>query len=339
MQNECLDTRPKNRMLWFFVIVAVFFISYLLPNPQGLSFEGKIAITLMVCAIISWCTDVMPILISCAFFVLMQPFLGVAKMPEALGSFANPVVFFVLGMFCFSLALQRTGLSERIAFLLSIKSQGDTHRLLLYLMMFACVASAFIADIPVIAMLAPVALLIINSNGCDPCGNFGKSLLMGLPLSCLIGGIGTPMGSGINIISMQFLKDLAHVDINFVQWTCIGFPTAIVITYCSWFILTKVFPSEIRKIPNLDTIKENYRAKGALTYQEKLFLALLLANMVFWFTEPYHKVPIAVMAVLGGSIFFFPGIDLLDWDYARNKISWEALFVNGATCSLGMLMW
>ncbi len=335
---ECLDIQPKNRILWLFVTIAVFLASYLLPEPQGLSFEGKMAVTLIACAIITWCTDVMPILISCALFCILQPFLGIAKLQDAIGVFANPVFFFVLGMFCFSLALERTGLSERIALLISIKSKGDTHRLLLYLMMFACVASAFIADIPVIAMLAPVALLIINSNECDPCGNFGKSLLIGLPLACLIGGIGTPMGSGMNIMSIQFLKDIAHIDINFVEWTCIGLPAALIITFFSWFVLVRLFPSEIRVIPNLETVKENYREKGQLTYREKLFLVLLFVNIIFWFTEPFHKVPIAIMAILGGSIFFLPGIDLLDWDYARNKISWEALFINGATFSLGMLI-
>lgn len=336
---ECKDNYPKNRMLWLLATAALLFVSYWLPEPQGLSYEGKIAITLMICAIIMWCTEVLPILITCALFVVVQPFVGVAKLPEALGSFANPVVFFVLGMFCFSLALERCGLSERIALFVSIKSKGDTHKLLLYLMMFGCIASAFIADIPVIAMLAPIALLIINSNGCAPCGNFGKSLLLGLPLACLIGGIGTPMGSGMNIMSIQFLKDIAQIDINFVQWTCIGLPAALVITFCSWFAVIKLFPSEIRIITNLEAIKKSYDEKGPLTSQEKLFLAMLAVNMIFWFTEPFHRVPIAIMAVLGGCLFFLPGIDLLDWDYARNKIGWEVLFINGATCSLGMLMW
>lgn len=335
---ECLDTRPKRRMLWFFVIIAVLLISYFTPAPQGLTFEGKMALTLMVCTIITWCTDVIPLLMSCAFFVLLQPIFGVAKLQEAIAVFANPVFFFVLGMFCFALALQKTGLSERIALLISIKSKGNTHRLLLYLMMFACVGSAFIADIPVIAMLAPIALLLINSNGCDPCGNFGKSLLIGIPMACLVGGIGTPMGSGMNVMTIQFLKDIAHVDINFVEWTCMGLPSAVTITFFAWFALTKLFPSEIPVIPNLEAVKENYRAKGPLTYQEKLYIVLLLVNFIFWFTEPYHKVPIAIMAVLGGSIFFFPGVDLLDWEYARNKISWEALFINGATFSLGLLI-
>lgn len=338
MANECLDTRPKNRMLWFFVIIAIILASYFSPNPDGLAFEGKMAIALMACAIITWCTDVIPILISCAFFVLLMPVLGIVKLQEVIGVFANPVFFFVLGMFCFALALQRVGLSERIALLISIKSNGDTHKLLLYLMMFACFASAFIADIPVIAMLAPVALLLIESNGCDPCGNFGKSLLMGLPLACLTGGIGTPMGGGMNVMTVQFLRDIAHTDINFVQWTCIGFPSAFIITFFAWVVLVKVFPSEIRVIPNLEAVKEKYHAMGPLTYKEKLYIVMLLANMVFWFTEPFHKIPIAVMAVLGGSVFFFPGIDLLDWEYARNKISWEVLFINGITFSLGMLI-
>ncbi len=336
---ECKDYYPKNRMMWLSITLILFFVFHYLPTPEGLSIEGKIAISLMICAIIMWCTEVIPILVSCTLFVVLQPLVGIAKLSESLATFANPVVFFVFGMFCFSLALQRCGLSERIALWISIKSKGDTHYLLLYLMIFGCIASAFIADIPVIAMLAPIALLIINSNNCDPCGNFSKALLLGLPLSCLIGGIGTPMGSGMNVMSIQFLKDIAKIDINFVEWTFIGFPSAIIITPLSWFVLIKLYPPEIRQIPNLEEIKKSYFTKGSLTKEEKIFVLLLLINIIFWFTEPFHKIPIAIMAVLGGCLFFMPGIELLDWEYTRNKISWEALFINGATCSLGMLMW
>lgn len=337
---ESLYGAQRKRILLTVALVLAFaMLAVFMPAPQGLTNQGKIVSLLMIAAVITWCLEIVPVLVACAFFVMVQPVLGVAPLPAALSAFANPVVFFVFGMFCFSLALERCGLSERLALWLTLKSGGDTKRLLLFLMLFGSLASTILADIPVIAMLAPIAMLILESNGCDPRNNFGKSLLVGLPLACLIGGLGTPMGSGMNVMTIQFIKDLAGVSINFPQWTAIGFPAVLLITPCSWYVIVRIFPPEIQAMTTLAAIRERYRAIGPLRKDELLFLTLLLINVAAWFGEPWHKMPLAVMAVLGGTLFFLPGINLLDWSYARNKIGWEALFINGATCSLGMAMW
>jgi solute carrier family 13 (sodium-dependent dicarboxylate transporter), member 2/3/5 len=338
--GESLGKTEHRRLVLISAIVLIFTVlAVFMPAPAGLTEHGKITLSLMFAAVATWCLNVMPILLASAFFVVIQPVLGVAPLSAALSLFANAIVFFVLGMFCFSLALGRCGLSERLALWGTLKSGGNTKMLLLYLMCFGALLSTVIADIPVIAMLAPIALLILQPNGCDPRKNFGKALLIGLPLAALIGGTGTPTGSAMNFMTIQFIKDLGGVNINFPQWTGIGFPTVVLLTPLAWNFVVRIFPPEVEMLSEFEAVKEKSAASGPLRRDEIVFIVLMLINVVAWFTEPWHKTPLPVMAVIGATLLFLPGVNLLDWSYARNRIGWEALFINGATCSLGMVMW
>lgn len=331
----------KTKFLQLAGIFALYFVGvYLWPEPEGLSPQGKHALVLTAVAVASWVTQIVPIAVASMFFTVVQGFVGVMPLPAALQNFANPVVFFVFGMFCFALAFEKSGLSERLALWFSLRADGSPTRLVFYFMAGGALLSMFIADIPVVAMLTPIALVLLKENNCEPLkSNFGRALMIGVAMACLIGGMGTPMGAGMNMMAIQFLKDTANIHITFLDWSIIGVPVVLLLTPIAWAVTIKIFKPEVKILSGMDVVKERYAALGPLRRSEVVFLALALINVCMWFTEPLHRTPLPIMAVMGGAVFFLPGINLLDWNFSRNRIGWEALLLNGAGCSLGMAMW
>ena len=63
-------------------------------------------------------------------------------------------------------------------------------------------------------------------------------MMMGIPIAACLGGFATPVGSGINVLCINLLKNIAGQDVTFLQWTLIGAPLAVVLTLIAWFILT-----------------------------------------------------------------------------------------------------
>ncbi|MDL2314274.1 DASS family sodium-coupled anion symporter [Desulfovibrio sp. OttesenSCG-928-C14] len=322
-------------------IFALYFVGvYVWPEPEGLSPQGKHVLVLTAVAVLSWVTQIVPIAVASIFFTVVQGFVGVMPLPVALQNFANPVVFFVFGMFCFALAFERSGLSERLALWFSLRASGSPTRLVFFFMGGGAFLSMFIADIPVVAMLTPIALMLLKENNCEPLkSNFGRALMIGVAMACLIGGMGTPMGAGMNMMTIQFLKDTANINISFLDWSIIGVPVVLVLTPLAWLVTIRIFKPEMKTLAGMELVKERYSALGPLRRSELTFLILAFMNIAMWFTEPLHKTPLPIMAVLGGTVFFLPGINLLDWNFSRNRIGWEALLLNGAGCSLGMAMW
>lgn len=189
-------------------------------------------------------------------------------------------------------------------------------------------------------MMFPVALFLLQQNKC-PVGEspFGKAVMLGIALAALIGGVGTPAGSGTNILTINMLENAAHVSVSFFQWTAIGMPMVLLLTPVAWWALIKVYPPEIQHLVAMESIGEDYARLGPLSRKEKCFLLFLSINLLLWCSSGAHGLPLPTAAVLGCVLFALPGVGLITWEEDRSKIGWDILFLVGTASSLGMALW
>ena len=71
---------------------------------------------------------------------------------------------------------------------------------------------------------------------------------MGISIAALIGGIGTPAGSSINIMGLAMLSDLGGGEVPFLKWMAIGMPMVILLIPTAWYTLVRFYPPEISNI-------------------------------------------------------------------------------------------
>lgn len=330
----------QKKLVSFLGIVLLSFILYLLPTPEGLTPHGHSSIIFMIAAVLFWVTGVLPIAFAAILFTVLPAIFHIAPLPSMMANFATPTVFFVFAMFIVSIAFQNSGFSRRIVLWASVKSRGNPQKLLLYLMLAGGLLSSILADIPVMAMLLPVALVILQNNGCmQNKSSFGRAMMIGLPFACLIGGVGSPAGSSMNAMTIGLLKDTAGVNISFLEWVCVGMPMVLILTPIAWFFTIKVYPPEMSSLAGMEAMEQEYEELGKLQSREWKFLLILLINMILWMTDKVHNIPLPVVCVLGATLFLLPGIGLIDWTSDSHKIGWEVLMVVGSANSLGVLLW
>lgn len=321
-------------------IAALYFVVAALPAPDGLTPTGKKAIAMMLSAVLVWVFEVIPIAVSSILFTLLPVVAGIIPLPKVMAHFATPTVFFVFAMFCISIAFQNSGLNRRVVLWTSLRSRGNPTRLLFFLMMVSALLSTFLADIPVVAMMLPVAVLLLEKNRCEPGASpFGKAVMLGLPIACLIGGVGTPAGSAMNMLTIGLLQDTAKVHISFFEWMAIGMPMVLILTPVAWWVVIKVFPPEMDRLAGMELVEREYAELGPVTGREKLFFLILLVNFTLWCTDKIHGLPLPVVAVIGGSLFVLPRIQLIDWEQDKCRIGWDILMLIGASNALGMIIW
>jgi sodium-dependent dicarboxylate transporter 2/3/5 len=321
-------------------IVALYFIIAALPTPDGLTPVGKKAIAMMLAAVLVWVFEVIPIAVSSILFTLLPVVAGIIPLPKVMAHFATPTLFFVFAMFCISIAFQNSGLNRRVVLWTSLRSRGNPSRLLFFLMMVSALLSSFLADIPVVAMMLPVAVLLLEKNRCEPgVSPFGKAVMLGLPIACLIGGVGTPAGCSMNMLTIGLLQDTAKVHISFFEWMAIGMPMVLILTPVAWWAVIKAFPPEIDRLAGMELVEQEYAELGPVTGREKLFFVILLINFILWCTDKIHGLPLPVVAVIGGSLFVLPRIQLIEWERDKCRIGWDILMLIGAANALGMIIW
>lgn len=328
------------KMLAGLAAVLAFILIVKLPTPQGLTPQGQRALAYMVAAIILWVFEVIPIAVSSALLVMLMGLLKVYPLKDAMASFMYPTILFIFSAFIIANAFINTGLGRRISLRVSAIFGQSSDRVLLSFMLPTALISTVLADIPTSIIFASIAYPLLQKNGCEPGkSRFGTAVMIGIPIAAAIGGFGTPAGSGLNVQSIDLLRSTAGVSINFLQWSVIGLPLAIILTLIAWYIILKVYPPEFKHVKGLEDLDKDRQELGSLNAAEKKFIAIFSITLILWFTQPWTKIDTAVVAIVTAAIFFLPGIDILRWDDVKGKIGWDALFLLGAANSLAMAIW
>ena len=338
--SEAILKPDRKKILGVVLPFILYFGICLLPTPAGLTDLGQRSIALMAAAISVWLLEPISVSFSAPLFVLLQVPLGICKMPMAVSNFASPLFLFIFILFCLAIAMENSGLTRRLALYSTLRSKGDPQRLVVLFICLSAIASTVVADIPVCAMLLPVGLAVLQRNNVNISGsNFGSALLIGVGIGSLIGGIGTPAGSAMNIMAIQLLSTNAHIDINFLQWSMIGLPMVIILTPIICFVITKLLPSEIAHLSGMEEAQKEYAELGPLSGKEIRFLLIFGLNILLWYTDQFHHMPTQVSAMICVALLAMPGIEILNWKRDKDRVNWDAIMLVGGSVSLATGMY
>jgi sodium-dependent dicarboxylate transporter 2/3/5 len=320
-----------------FASILVYMLLTSLPTPAGLEPVAQKALALMVATIIIWIFEVIPIGISSALMLIVLYFLGIQTSAEAMSNFMTTTIIFIMATMVIGTAFVTTGIGQRVSLSLSSLFGTRSDRVLLSFMLPTAIVSTVLTDIATAIIFAGIAYPLLKKNNCTPGkSNFGKAVMMGIPIAAAIGGIGTPAGSGLNVMALSLMKSTANIELNFLQWSAIGIPLALVLTMIAWYVIVKLVPPEFDKVEGLDDVAEQRKNLGPLTSGEKKFIIIFGLTMAAWFTSPWTKLDSTFVAIVCASLFFVPGISLLTWDGVKGKIGWDLLLMLGTANALAM---
>lgn len=332
-----LVKRNYSKLIILAICALVYLVLTSLPTPSGLSANGQKALALMVVAVISWVTEVIPIGISAVLLTMLLPALGIVSSKEAMSNFMITTVVFIFAAFIIADAFISTGLGNRISLIVSSRFGTEPGKVLLSFMLPTSLISMVLADIPTAIIFSSMAYTLLKKNNCMPGkSNFGKSIMVGIPIAAAIGGIGTPAGSGLNILAISLIKSSANVDVNFLQWSAIGIPMALVLTFVAWYVIKKMYPAEFKAVEGLDDVNSKLKEIGPMTTGEKKFSFIFLITLILWFSQPFTKLDTAFVAIVAASLLFIPGIGLSTWESVKGKIAVDVLFLVASSNALAM---
>ena len=325
----------RRQMTGFVVAVVAIVVAVVFPPVEGLTPQAQRLAGLFVAAMALWFSEAMPIGVTALLVVAAQPLLKIASMPAAGAGFMSPVIFFVLAMFLIAAVIHGSGLDRRFATWLLTRAGTDSRRVSFAFIAGTAVLSMIVSDVPVCAIWAALALAMLHRMKALPgASNFGRVLMIGIPIGAFIGGVGTPAGSSVNLLGLQLLKQYSGLEIGFLHWMAVGIPLVLVLTPVAWWVLVKIYPPEIDHVPAAET--ECRRVAWAAA--ERKVVGLLAAMMTLWVASTWwpRHLDATMIAVLGSIAMFAPGMRLLTWERGVRAVSWEALFMIGGITSLGV---
>lgn len=341
MKDNVENNRKGNlrKLSHLIIAVAVYVILASIKPPEGLTVEGWRGIALIISATITWITSFIPIAVSSCLLLFLPAILNIDRTGKVMSNFATPTFFFILSALLIAQAFDKVGFGKRISLRVTTLLGNKSKFVLLSIMATASFMSAFLVNIPTSIIFGAIGYEILKRNNCLPReSNFGKSIMLGIPIAASIGGVATPAGSGVNILAINLLKNVTGIDIGFLQWSIVGAPLAFLLTIVSWWVLVKVYKPEIEEVKGFENIKEEINKLGKMRKDEKIFALIFGATILLWLTSSITKLETAFVSMLAATIFFLPGVNILNWSESSRKIGWESLLLVGSCNALAMIL-
>lgn len=304
--------------------------------------------------LIAWVTEVIPIAATALLIAPLLVITGVAGAKDAFSHYANPLLYLFVGGFFIAEAMSEHGLDRRIAkaIVSSRWVAGIPSRIRVALMIAGALLSMWISNTASTAILVPILLKMLGSRG-D--GRAGRGGLLALAFACSAGGLGTLVGSPPNVITLGLLNE-EGADLGFLDWTMIGLPTAIVVTFAIWIVARVMYPTAPAETESEsesdEPADELFEAVDERWSRGEIATAIAFTlAVVGWITPGIARAiehPAAaeiksllhpgVVAILAASILFvLPGKEqdrVLTWRRAA-RIDWGIILLFGGGIALG----
>jgi len=322
----------KKQIIGLIISIAVLMAAFFLPIPMGLTDKGLITIGLLLFFLIMLITEALPVGVICFLCLALLPTLGVTKnLTAGLSGFTNTILFFVLASFGLAEAVASTPIVQRILHALLKKFGKDVKTCVLAIMVAGAIVSSIVTDVPsvVVFMGIGASFLKLFVNAADR-QQTAKSLMIGIPIAVMLGGLMTPAGSGINILTIGLLQNLAGIQITFIQWMVCSIPIVMVMVLLAWFVLTKIFPPAEIEQTEIQAYMTTIEVKEKVSSRELKVIFIGLGMITFWLLSSFFPaIEVTVVALFGCVCFFLPGIKILTWERYMKAVSWTSFILIG----------
>ena len=349
-------TSAKKNFLYVGIALVVALIVINLPLGENirtagdavLTKEGQTALAVLIFALILWMTEAIPFHITGLLGIIILAVYKIDTFKNIIRSgFGNNIIVFFIGVLILSAFITKSGLGKRISMFILSLTGNKTKNILMGFLITGMLLSMWITDMAVAAMLMPLAKSILEEEGVKPLkSNFGRALMISTAWGSIIGGIGTPAGCGANPLAIGFLKEMAGIEVSFVDWMIYGVPSAILLIVPSWFILMKFFKPEMTHLKkSKEELKAAYKALPKMDHEEKVTIVLFLLTVTLWLFSPLLEtllgiaIPISMPVIFTACLFFFPGMSNIHWKKIENDISWNGIILVVSGISLGLMLY
>ena len=354
---------PWRHWMALVVTIVVFVFFEVAPLQPGCPRVSRASAGIIIVAF-WWVTQCVPPHVTALMPVVVFPLLGVLKASAVCGSYFNRIIFITIGGHLIGIAMKRWDLHKRLA-LLSLQLMGSKNfQVLGGFMLATWFLSMWMSNTASSLTMLPIAsaiLRLIDQHNSEQGSRFGKLMLLGVAYSATIGGMASLIGTPPNLVLVQVL-DIRFPDapqLTFGGWFRFGLPLSAILLLIVYLFFTILLRFSVRsadgEVCSGHVIKEEIKALGPMTYEEKVVAVLFVLLALMWITRsdlgfmPGWSVllPESLRATIDDStiamaltlpMFFLPrktqdpdqpAKAILEWSEIRNDFNFEVLLMLG----------
>ncbi|MEM5537512.1 MAG: DASS family sodium-coupled anion symporter [Paraglaciecola chathamensis] len=298
-----------------------------------LPFEPSVVkgLSILLFIAILWLTEALHVSITALLVPILAVALDVFDAKQALGNFANPIIFLFLGGFALAAALNAQGLDKAIASKVLDIARNRLSVAVLLIFVVTAMLSMWISNTATTAMMLPLVLGILRQLDPIKERHTYVFVLLGVAYCASIGGIATLVGSPPNAIAA------AQTGLNFIGWMKLAAPLTVILLPLAIGILYLALR------PNLKHRFSVEHDPFVLTSSRITTLGIFLFTVLCWiFSGPLN-------ALLGGlssfdsliaiaAIILLAFFGVVEWKQIEQTTDWSVLLLFGGGLCLSAVL-
>jgi len=218
------------------------------------------------------------------------PLLSGVPVVTVVAAYFDPVNFLFLGGMLIAACMEQWLLHRRLALGIVSVLGVSPRRIVLGFMLATAFITLWISNTATALLMYPIGLAVLrkfeeNQAPHDPSARrFGAALMLGIAYAASIGGIGTKIGTGPNLILVKQYTTAGLGDLSFLTWLKIGLPIVLLYLPLVWLYLVRVAePLPATEFPGgREAINLARRQQGAMERGEWVALAGFLSAAFLW---------------------------------------------------------
>ncbi|WP_172384084.1 SLC13 family permease [Streptomyces sp. MNP-20] len=267
---------------------------------------------------------------------------GVISSDTLFGTLGDATVWLLICAFVLAAAVARSGLAGRAAAFLV--SGARSVRQLTHLTTAALVVTAF--AVPATSGRAALALPVFLALSKVLADRRRLVVMLALlfPTVILLSAVATLIGAGAHLITVSVLWESTGQEIGFTKWLLLGLPLAVVSSHLAAEAVLLTTTRRADRAGPVAITAEDIQAHSDRPVTgpwdpAETRCALLLATVVaLWCSEPLHRVPPAVVALIGAVVAASPALGTVRLKDALKTVPWSLLLFMAATMAMGVAL-
>ncbi len=321
----------------------------LLPSSIFTTLGSRAAIGMVAWMAFWWITGPVDYAVTGFLPIAVNALLPMCTMSDVIANYASETILLLLGASILTASWEETGLDKRIAAVF-LKLVGTKLRVqLVFWFMLAMLLSTILPNAVVCATITPIAVSMLKYAGINNVAEdkIGSKLLLYIAYAVGIGGLFSPLGGAMNLVTVDYLQQLTGEEYFYTSWVIRFLPIMIVLVIINLiFMLRDVKGSEGLGISKEYFAKE-YAKMGKMSIEEKGTLVLFLIATTLAFTRSLYQnllpglKPAYAFIICAIISFMFTrknGERLIRWKSAQTRIGWDLIFVFAGGLALGTLI-
>ena len=298
----------RRQTVLLFVGIAAFCAIAFLPSSlqqfvrEKTDFGNRPALAAATAVLMAWLwiTESLSIYVTACIPLVLFPLLApggkgpFAELGDAVFPYFNAYNFLFLGGMGIAAAMQEWGLHSRVALRILKATGTQPSRVLLGMLLATASVSLWISNTATAAMMLPIGLALIQQierqSGGERRIYFGGALMLAIAYGANIGGMGTKIGTGPNLIFCGYAARELRREISFLEFVSLGLPFVVVFIPIAWWALWRMGRRDapVSRI-GAEVIDASLRALGPVSRGEKVVLVVFLCTSTLWIlSQPIH---------------------------------------------------